>query len=238
MGTMPRKGDFIVLSIDPKASLEDLEGEDWATVCKGMTNKKYMAYVDRVRCEQFFIPRICLLKSCALQSWPYLYNPFIKYHTHDFYFVFQGLPTDDLAYCQEPGMSIPILPNTSHPASRPPLSPPLPLPWEDCYISVFASCQGRVAVDLVQTGSPHLLSAEDRVRLERLMSSDRKRREEIYQIDHPGERPPPLHKPLQTLQPGDELIISAEPGEVDDEPDPISAVLELQIPVQCLMRKR
>ncbi|ESK95328.1 hypothetical protein Moror_3900 [Moniliophthora roreri MCA 2997] len=33
------------------------------------------------------------------------------------------------------GMSVPILPNTSHPSSRRPMHPDKPLLWDDCYVS-------------------------------------------------------------------------------------------------------
>lgn len=98
-------------------------------------------------------------------------------------------------------MSVPILPNTAHPVSRPPMRPPKPLPWEDCYISIFVSFEGRVAVKVVENGSPYLLTPKERVRLDRLMSDDRKRRIKLYQVDHPGERPPPLLPPLQKDKP-------------------------------------
>lgn len=51
--TLPRKGAFVVFSIDPVASLADCEGDDLAALCEGMTNKKYVAYVDRVRRSYF-----------------------------------------------------------------------------------------------------------------------------------------------------------------------------------------
>lgn len=49
MPTCPRKGAFVVLSIDPVAFLEDLDGEDIPAICKNIQNKKYVACVDRVR---------------------------------------------------------------------------------------------------------------------------------------------------------------------------------------------
>lgn len=51
---LPRKGAFVVLSIDPSASLEDCDGEDIAVLCKQLTNKKYVAYVDDVSGHSHF----------------------------------------------------------------------------------------------------------------------------------------------------------------------------------------
>ncbi|KAJ7466704.1 hypothetical protein B0H11DRAFT_1921604 [Mycena galericulata] len=51
-------------------------------------------------------------------------------------FLLQGEPEDSPEKCIEPSMSVPILPITRE-ASRIPLKPSNPLPWNDCYVSTF-----------------------------------------------------------------------------------------------------
>lgn len=110
-------------------------------------------------------------------------------------------------------MCVPILPNTAHPTLRLPMNLTRPLPWEDCYLSIFLSFDARVAIKIVDEDPPYLLSPAERVRLEDLMSDDRGRRIELYQQDHPGEQPPPLLPPLQRFEPEE---ASTDPGHEDD----------------------
>lgn len=46
---LPAMGTFVVISIDPVATLDCAEDDEMTEICKGLTNKKYVAYVDRVR---------------------------------------------------------------------------------------------------------------------------------------------------------------------------------------------
>lgn len=74
MPTCPRKSAFVVLSIDPVASLEDLDGEDVPAICKNMKNKKYVACVDRVRCYPYRIHLVFNLCYSVIS------NPFQPVH--------------------------------------------------------------------------------------------------------------------------------------------------------------
>lgn len=47
---LPGEGTFVVLSIDPVASLESLEDDEVNAACRRMKNQKYVAYVADVRC--------------------------------------------------------------------------------------------------------------------------------------------------------------------------------------------
>lgn len=97
-------------------------------------------------------------------------------------------------------MVFPIFPNTHHPtSSRAPLVPTLPLPWDDCYTAVFTIFEARVAVQITEKVGPHELSPREMARMEGLMEDDVTRREELYQVDHPGEEPPPLLPPFPIL---------------------------------------
>lgn len=53
---LPSMGTFVVISIDPIATLDCAENKEMSEICKGLTNKKYVAYVDKVRWFFSLIP--------------------------------------------------------------------------------------------------------------------------------------------------------------------------------------
>lgn len=102
-------------------------------------------------------------------------------------------------------MFIPLMPHTPGTESsqhllRPPMQPSLDLPWDNCYISIFVSAEARVAVAVTPEGATYELPPKEMARLQIYMSKDRERRTDIYQVDHPGEDPPPLLPPLSDLE--------------------------------------
>ncbi|KAJ7460101.1 hypothetical protein B0H11DRAFT_2286251 [Mycena galericulata] len=123
---LPAMAAFAVLTIDPVASLDAETQEDAEAVaaCKKMVNKQYVGFV-RKRMG--------------------LYQPWAPHNACRVEFLLQGEPEDSPDRGIDPSMSIPILPMTkeAHPSSRIPLKPSNPLPWDDCYLSVFWSFRVR-----------------------------------------------------------------------------------------------
>ncbi|VDB91467.1 unnamed protein product [Peniophora sp. CBMAI 1063] len=108
----PNLGDFVVLSIDPVASVSHLDhvAKEAAAL---LPVRRYLALAK----ELHLLP---------MES-----NPL---HPYDFHFVRQGLPKGRLPGYDSPDSCVAILPNTHQVASREPVCPAQPLPWEDCYI--------------------------------------------------------------------------------------------------------
>ncbi|KZV69652.1 hypothetical protein PENSPDRAFT_471295 [Peniophora sp. CONT] len=127
---IPGAGDFVVLSIDPVASVAHLD-EVARQAAKRLRRRRYVGLIMLVR-------RVCIsltlntthdgsqMEGLAMEDVPA--NQFV------FTFVRKGLPPtsppDSFI-----DMCIPILPNTYHPTNVEPLRPLHPLPWQDCYIS-------------------------------------------------------------------------------------------------------
>ncbi|KAG7451960.1 uncharacterized protein BT62DRAFT_273586 [Guyanagaster necrorhizus] len=154
-------GEYVVIQIDPFASLESalLYDPEVLGACQAMRNKKYVA---------------CL--TWAVQSAN-------KYLSGTVCFVSQGLtcgnPDEDIT----PAMSLPILPNTSHPESREPLDAKEPLPWPDLYQQTQAVAKIRFrntpADGKALPHSPHSLSVSERYELLLGQEVDECRREDL-----------------------------------------------------------
>lgn len=169
-----RTGAFVAVSIDPVASMGDLQSDEVTALCKEMKTKKYIAYVDMVRPHTAQISALLTLRHT--QRRPETFTPSSSYHTYNFFFAYQGLSY--LIDAQGSQMDIPIFPNTIH-ESRPPVNPSKPFPWDDCYISIFPSVKARVAQRLVEHEAATMLSAEERSRLDMFMFEDKTRRPEL-----------------------------------------------------------
>ncbi|PBK76384.1 hypothetical protein ARMSODRAFT_224231 [Armillaria solidipes] len=156
----PRMGEYVVIQIDPFASLESASLYDPEVIraCQAMGNKKYVA---------------CLTWALPSTS---------KYSSGTVCFVSQGFtagnPDEDIT----PAMSLPILPNTYHPESREPLDPKEPLPWPDLYQQTQAVSKIRFR-DMPADGtqSPHALSISERYELQLGQEVDECRREDLVQ---------------------------------------------------------
>ncbi|TRM56587.1 hypothetical protein BD626DRAFT_440784 [Schizophyllum amplum] len=122
----PLPGAYLVISLDPVASLERLDDPIVRQQCQEMKCGKYVA---------------CATKEKGA------FGTFFRYCTFTFDLVVQGLPPDDPSTFFHQSMTIPILPNTSHPTSRRPARATYPLPWNDCYhascFRVEARCETR-----------------------------------------------------------------------------------------------
>ncbi|KZV65604.1 hypothetical protein PENSPDRAFT_124991 [Peniophora sp. CONT] len=107
---IPGAGDFVVLSIDPVASVAHLD-DVARKAAKRLRTRRYVGLI---------------LQGLAMEDLPA--NQFV------FSFVRKGLPPTSPPDSFS-DMCIPILPNTYHPTNVEPLRPLHPLPWQDCYIS-------------------------------------------------------------------------------------------------------
>ncbi|KAE9395105.1 hypothetical protein BT96DRAFT_774502, partial [Gymnopus androsaceus JB14] len=120
----PTEYSFVVLALDPVATVSNLKNEELTAACRRLPRKRYVAFVGD-RQQLFFMP----------------WEP---YHSWTFYPVYRGVREENQRKGIEPQMSVPILPNRTHPLSREPLDPGYPLPWNECYISDFIQFDARV----------------------------------------------------------------------------------------------
>ncbi|KAL0564704.1 hypothetical protein V5O48_017337 [Marasmius crinis-equi] len=152
--SLPEPRSFVVLSLDPVASVEHLHNPELTESCRKLECKKYVALVGMRDQPSFWSDR--------------------AYHSYIFDLVYQGLRKADEEKCITPEMSIPILPNMHHPSSRQPLQPSLPLPWADCFAShVFrTSARCRSAVLDEKPSDMHEISDDEAYRFKILMSDD------------------------------------------------------------------
>lgn len=88
-------------------------------------------------------------------------------------FLSKGLPNTDPDRFIMSDMSVPVLPDTSssYSLSRPPLQPPILLPWPDCYHSTQTRTQCRVRNDVTIGGDwpkpTYQLNSHDQILLDR-----------------------------------------------------------------------
>ncbi|KAK0466086.1 uncharacterized protein EV420DRAFT_1326493, partial [Desarmillaria tabescens] len=136
-GSSPNEGDtvlpvsaakeYVVLKLDPVASLESLNDPEATKACQALETKNYVACVT-------------YLLSFSL--------PGVEYVSVNMTLLSQGLSKEHQEYLVTPDMSVPVLPNISNQLSRPPLMPTTPLPWSDCYHSTQAVATCRIRSDL------------------------------------------------------------------------------------------
>jgi len=111
--TIPSEGDFVVLSINPVASVAHLDHAA-RNSAKDISTRKYLAVVYRS-------------EALPMHSKPT--NPY------RLALVRRGLPKLFTPY-DTVDMCIPIWPNTVHGQLREPLHPAHPLAWPDCYVDM------------------------------------------------------------------------------------------------------
>lgn len=119
-----------------------------------------------------------------------------EYWSYAFYLVGRGqLPPSDGTDGQEPHMFIPVLPNRSHPTSREPIQPSETgrlFPWNDCYISIAGTVQGRCATTNTDEEQQYVVPLSEMSRIQDLLEDDRARARELFEIQNPGKRYPPF----------------------------------------------
>lgn len=136
----------------------------------------------------------------------------------------RGLPNDVPDAFITSDMSVPVLPNTSNPLSRPPLQPTTPLPWPDCYHPTQAMTRCRMRNDAVIGGDwpdpKYRLTGWDQILLaQTYYSEDGERRGSIKQEQEPPRVPAnPAGKMVTTDHP-EECKASPMPGSGPSEPD-------------------
>ncbi|KZV69683.1 hypothetical protein PENSPDRAFT_725927 [Peniophora sp. CONT] len=108
----PNLGDFVVLSIDPVASVSHLDAAA-KQAAKQMPKRKYIALA---------------LQTHGL---PIHTKPT---HPYDFLFVRKGRPQPRLPAVDTENSCFAILPNDTPVPDRPTVRPAHPLPWDDCYL--------------------------------------------------------------------------------------------------------
>ncbi len=142
----------------------------------------------------------------------------------------KGLPKDDPDRFITSDMSVPVLPNTSNPLSRPPLEPSMPLPWPDCYHPTQSRTQCRVFNDVVIGGAwpepKYGLSSHDQVLLDGDYFDEDSDRREFLKTDK---------KPLSDSSIGDNVAAERKTLERDTESQYCQSVSEgasqLSLPV-------
>lgn len=105
--------------------------------------------------------------------------PWEPYHSWPFYLVFQGLRKEDQGKGIEPQMSVPILPNKTHPLCREPLDPGYPLPWNNCYISDFIQFDARVATHVTEEEPVCWATPNEVARIQYYFEEDIQRRQQL-----------------------------------------------------------
>ncbi|KAK0473073.1 hypothetical protein IW261DRAFT_718525 [Armillaria novae-zelandiae] len=163
---LPHFGEYVVLKLDPVASLRSLNDPVVLRACKILKNKTYIA---------------CAINLCSFPL------PGAKYVSLTAALVSQGLPNSDLGRFILPDMSVPISPETCHPGdplSRPPMKLSNPLPWPNCYHPTQATIKCRVQND-TNIGDPwpepryKMELATDRLRLDQYFREDANRRDAL-----------------------------------------------------------
>ncbi|PBL00114.1 hypothetical protein ARMGADRAFT_917705 [Armillaria gallica] len=161
---LPHLGEYIVLKLDPVASLKYLDDPAVTKACEALESKSYVA---------------CVIN---LLSFPL---PGVEYINIAVTLVSQGLPISNPDRFIIPDMSVPILSNVSHPLSRLPMKPSNPLPWSDCYHPTQAITRCRIKNDTNIGDSwpepKHKLNVPDRLRLSQQYFNEDVNRRDILQ---------------------------------------------------------
>jgi len=108
---IPSHGDFVVLSVNPVASVAHLDNIA-RIAAQEISTRKYLAVIY----EGYGLP---------IHTKPT--------NSHDVAFIRRGFP-NHLTRFDTIDMCIPVWPNTTHGQLREPVHPVQPLPWSDCYI--------------------------------------------------------------------------------------------------------
>ncbi|KAK0473062.1 hypothetical protein IW261DRAFT_1404711, partial [Armillaria novae-zelandiae] len=166
---VPHIDEYVIVQLDPVASLKGLEDPEATKACQALVSKKYVA------CITWIQPLILGM----------------EYISVSLTFISNGIGEARPAVHLLPEMTIPIYPNTQHPLSRPPLRPLKELPWPHCYQTTQLGCQVRWR-NTREAGGPLLpaeyeLTAKDATRLQMLSSEDGAWRLRLAQEDSAGE---------------------------------------------------
>ncbi|KAI5891941.1 uncharacterized protein SCHCODRAFT_02541156 [Schizophyllum commune H4-8] len=176
--TLPWRGAYVVLSLDPASSLKDI---DDPIVNEDLRKMKCGRYVATATEDHH--PLSALMPQRTF-SWD---------------FVVQGMPSDAPEVFFKSYMTVPILPNTTHPESRRPVEPLPHLPWEGCYHArlyrTVAICETLDTEENPQS----CLSPEEAAVLDQYISTDNNYSVLCERAKQDGEYPPLHDVPAQVL---------------------------------------
>ncbi|KDQ61947.1 hypothetical protein JAAARDRAFT_204333 [Jaapia argillacea MUCL 33604] len=119
----PMLDAFVTLSIDPVATVQDLEDPVALAEAEKLHCKTYIGLID------------------IYHGLPGPHDPFTQTSIS---LVGQGLPPHSEEYFSQPSMSIPLSPGAEHPLGRDPLKLTNLLPWPNCYIYTWAEVTARI----------------------------------------------------------------------------------------------
>ncbi|KAI0043353.1 hypothetical protein FA95DRAFT_1563422 [Auriscalpium vulgare] len=157
---------YIVFTLDPVATLEDLKDPIAVEQARAMGTSKYVGMV---------------IEGVDLAS------PYRPYHTCTCSLLSQGLPTPSPSEGIDEAMCVPIAPAT-HPSGRMGINPSPPLPWDNLYHHSMLNLDLRIRTKAGDYYNCPLLSISDELRLFHCTNKDVVRRmalEKLYMADHP-----------------------------------------------------
>ncbi|KAL1752139.1 hypothetical protein FB107DRAFT_277996 [Schizophyllum commune] len=177
--TLPWRGAYVVLSLDPVSSLKDI---DDPVVEEELRNMKCGRYVATATEDHH--PLSALMPQ----------------RTFTWDFLVQGIPPNASDNHFQSYMTVPVLPNTAHPESRRPVEPLPHLSWENCYHARMyrkvAICETRDTDENPQS----CLSPEEAAVLDQYLSTDISYTRLLVRAKEEGRAPPPPHDvPAQVL---------------------------------------
>ncbi|KAL1689748.1 hypothetical protein GGG16DRAFT_57194 [Schizophyllum commune] len=177
--TLPWRGAYVVLSLDPASSLKDI---DDPIVDKELQQMKCGRYVATATEDHHAVSAL------------------MPQRTFTWDFVVQGMPPNAPDKDFQSYMTVPVLPNTEHPESRRPVEPLPHLPWENCYHARMyrkvAICETRDTEENPQ----FYLSPEEAAVLDQYLSTDISYTRLLVRAKEEGRAPPPPHGvPAQVL---------------------------------------
>ncbi|KAJ7271067.1 hypothetical protein C8J57DRAFT_296747 [Mycena rebaudengoi] len=155
LSLFPKLASYVVISINPVATLESLNDPVALAAARQMPVQKYVGYVNKA---------VDIFDSHA------------KYHTYSILLTSPTIPQASPDDFIGPDMYTPVFPATTHPLSREPLRPNKPLPWKTCYQPSFMRSVVRVPVTCADDSAAVTLSSLDVTRHRRILAGEEARR--------------------------------------------------------------
>ncbi|KAL1726199.1 hypothetical protein EV714DRAFT_193276, partial [Schizophyllum commune] len=195
MAPVPRHGAYAVISLDPAASLWDM---DDAIVREEIAKFKCGRYVATASKVRYHSLHAMLSTNTIDQLHHALSGPMpVRVFTWDF--LMQGLPSSDQRRHFKSYQTVPVFPTTEHPESRRPVEPLPHLPWENCYHArmyrTVAICANRELEEEPQS----CLCPEEAAVLDQYLSTDIEHTHLLHKAKEEGRAPPPREVPAQVL---------------------------------------
>ncbi|KAI4520560.1 hypothetical protein K525DRAFT_203380 [Schizophyllum commune Loenen D] len=176
--TLPWRGAYVVLSLDPASSLKDIDDPIVNEELRKMKCGRYVATA-----TEDHHPLSALMPQ----------------RTFTWDFITQGIPPDVPEALFKSYMTVPILPNTTHPESRRPVEPVPHLPWDDCYHARLYRTIAICPTLDTEENPQSCLSPEEAAVLDQYISTDNNYSVLCERAKQDGEYPPPHDVPAQVL---------------------------------------